>query len=59
MPFLLSVKCFPKQNFSESSFRITIQLSNSLDPYQAQQNVGPDLGPNYFQRLSADDISRQ
>ena len=30
-------------------------MSNSLDPDQAQQFVGPDLGPNCLQRLSADD----
>ena len=30
-------------------------MSNSLDPDQARQNVGPDLGPNCLQRLSADD----
>ena len=29
-------------------------MSNSLDPDQARQNVGPDLGPNCLQRLSAD-----
>ena len=34
-------------------------MSNSLDPDQARQNVGPDLGPNYLQKLSADDTSRQ
>ena len=34
-------------------------MSNSLDPNQAQHFVGPDLGPNFLQRLSADDISRQ
>ena len=33
-------------------------MSNSLDPDQARQNVGPDLGPNCLQRLSADDTSR-
>ena len=32
--------------------------SNSLDPDQARHFVGPDLGPNCLQRLSADDISR-
>ena len=32
----------------------TIRVSNSLDPDQAQQNVGPDLGPNCLQGLSAD-----
>ena len=34
-------------------------MSNSLDPDQARRNVGPDLGPKYLQRLSADDTSRQ
>ena len=32
----------------------TIRVSNSLDPDQARQNVGPDLGSNCLQRLSAD-----
>ena len=30
-------------------------MSNSLDPDQARQFVGPDLGPNCLPRLSADD----
>ena len=30
-------------------------MSNSLDPDQDRQNVGPDLGPNCLQRLSADE----
>ena len=30
-------------------------VSNSLDPGQAQHSVGPDLGPNCLQWLSADD----
>ena len=30
-------------------------MSNSLDPDQARRFVGPDLGPNYLPRLSADD----
>ena len=34
--------------------RNTIILSNSLDPDKAQRFVGPDLGPNCLQRLSAD-----
>ena len=33
----------------------TIRVSNSLDLDQAQHFVGPDLGPNCLQRLSADD----
>ena len=32
----------------------TIQVSNSLDPDQALHFVGPDLGPNCLQKLSAD-----
>ena len=32
--------------FSKSSFRNTIQVSNSLDPDQVQHSVSPDLGPN-------------
>ena len=33
-------------------------MSNSLGPDQARRFVGPDLGPNSLQRLSADDASR-
>ena len=32
----------------------TTRVSNSLDPDQARLFVGPDLGPNCLQRLSAD-----
>ena len=35
-------------------FYNTIRVSNSLDPDQARHFVGPDLGPNCLQRLSAD-----
>ena len=45
--------------FSKNYFRNTIIVSNSLDPDQGQLLVGPDLGPNSFQSLSADDTSRQ
>ena len=34
-------------------------MSNSLDPDQARQFAGPDLGPNCLPRLSADDTGRQ
>ena len=30
-----------------------MRVSNSLEPDQARRNVGPDLGPNCLQRLSA------
>ena len=33
-------------------------MSNNLDPDQARPFVGPDLGPNCLQKLSADDNSR-
>ena len=41
--------------FSKHSFRNTIRVSNGWDPDQDQHSVGPDLGPNCLQRLSADD----
>ena len=53
--FLLS----QNQHFQKKSLRNTIRVSNILDPDQAQHFVGPDLGPNCLQRLSADDTSRQ
>ena len=34
-------------------------MSNSLDLDQARHFVGPDLGPNCLQRLTADDTRRQ
>ena len=34
-------------------------MSNSLDPVQAGHFVGPDLGPNCLQNLSADDTCMQ
>ena len=34
-----------------------IRVSYSLDPDQPGHSVGPDLGPNCLQRLSADDKS--
>ena len=40
-------------------FRNTIRVSNSFGPDQARQHVGPGLGTNCLQRLSADDTSRQ
>ena len=33
------------------------RMSNGLDPDQDQRSVGPDLGPNCLQRLSAEDKS--
>ena len=46
MLLLLSVK--------KNSVRNTIRVPNSLDPDQDQYYVGPDLGANCLQRLSAE-----
>ena len=40
-------------SLAKKSFRNTIKVSNSLDSYQDRHSVGPDLGPNCLQRLSA------
>ena len=47
--FLLSSKL----TFSKNYFRNTTRVSNSSDPDQDRRSVGPDLGPNCLQRLSA------
>ena len=44
---------------SKESSRNTLRMSNSLDRDQAQHFVGPDLGPNCLQMLSADWTSKQ
>ena len=49
---------FFKLTFSKESIRNTFRVSNSLDPDQALCFVGPDLGPNCLQRLSAEDKCR-
>ena len=49
---------FSKLLFSRNSFRNTIRVStglDGLDPDHSRHSVGPDLGPNCLQRLSADD----
>ena len=50
---------FSKSTFSKSSFKNAIRVSNSLNPNQAQHFVGPDMGPNCLQKLSAVNTSRQ
>ena len=55
--FLSSADIFQNLLFLKNSFRDTIRLSNSLDSDQARHYVGPDLGPNCLQKLSADDTS--
>ena len=55
--FYLSFAEFFYSNFtfSISFFTNTIRVSNRLDPDKGQHFIGPDLGANCFQRLSADD----
>ena len=48
---------FKKINIFKNSFRNTVGVSNSLNPDQDRQYVGPDRGPKCLQRLSADDKS--
>ena len=45
--------------FSKYSFfnKSTTRVSNRFDPDQGRRFVGPDLGPNCLQRLSADDTT--
>ena len=53
---------FFKINFfinNSKTFSNTIRVINGLDPDQDRRYVGPDLGPNCLQILSADDNSRQ
>ena len=56
--FLLSADFFPKSTFLKNSFRNTVNVSNSLDPDQAQHFVSPYLNKNCLQRLSVDDTCR-
>ena len=47
---------FFKINFFQKRISEIPSVSNSLDPDQARQTVGPVLGPNCSQRLSTDDL---
>ena len=49
---------FLKKKKKKRFFRNMISLSNSSDSDQARQSVGPDLGPNCLQMLSADNNIR-
>ena len=52
--FVVDCWLFSKMTFSKNSFRNTIRVSKGWDPDQDRHSVGPDLGPNCLQRLSAD-----
>ena len=55
--FFAVCRFFSKLIFPKKSCKNIFIVSNNLDPYQARQNVGPDMGPSCLQRLSADDGS--
>ena len=55
---LSSADFFSESIFSKNSFTNTGLMSSRLDPDQARRVLGPDLGPNCLQKLSADDIRR-
>ena len=46
-----------KITFSKNSYRNTFRVLNGLNPDQDRHSVGPCLGPNFLQTLSADDKS--
>ena len=58
MPLLSSAALFSKLFFSKDHSSNSIRMSIILDPDQDRHSVGPDLCPNCFQWLSADDKSR-
>ena len=51
---LLSAEFF-KINLKKKYFRKTIRVSNSFDQDQALHFDGPKMGPNCFQKLSAEE----
>ena len=54
MPSCRLLNFFSKLTFfSKDSLRNITEVSDSLDPDQARQIVGPDLGPNCLQSLLA------
>ena len=57
-PFGRLLIFFSKSTLKKTSIKDTIRVSNSLDPDQARHIVGPDLGTDCLQKLSADDTSR-
>ena len=55
------IRFCPLLMFSKSAFfsKSTTRVTNSLDANEAGRFVGPDLGPNCLEILSADNTSRQ
>ena len=56
--FLSSDGLFQNYLFQEKIPSGIPSASNSLEPDQARHFVGPDMGPDCLQRLSADDKVR-
>ena len=55
--YTFTVYCCAIFYFLDTEFFSTIRVSNRLDPDQTRHFIGPDLGPNCLQRLSADNKS--
>ena len=55
---LLSSADFSKLTFLKKNLSRTLSsVSNSMNLDQDQHSVGPDLGTNYLQKLTADKVS--
>ena len=54
---MVNFSCFLSS--TDFFFQKILSVSKSLDPDQAQNFAGPDLGPKCLRRLSADDARRQ
>ena len=57
--FTLSADSFKNQSFQTIHPYILSECQTVLDPDQARHFVGPDLGSNCLQILSADDTGRK
>ena len=57
--FIVSLLTYQNYFFSHNSFKNTMRVSNSWVPDQERHSVSPDVGPNYLQRLQADNKSHR
>ena len=55
----VDLTCFLLLKNNNNKQKKNTRVSNGLDTDQDRLSVGPDLGPNYLQRLSADDKSHR
>ena len=56
---LSSADFFQDELFQKILSGTPSECQNNLDTDQDRHSVGPDLGPNCLQRLSADDLNRR